>query len=164
MLSKEKQFELLMRQHSKSLRNFLVSRFGFDKENVEDIVQETFVKAYIKFEKFDQSRSFKAWLFAIGINTAKRWRYNSFLPLDTVSDVQLVAYYNQENPELVFERQSIIEALSCLKDSDREILELVYFQGLSAEQVAKKLKKPINFVKQRINRALKHLSAEVMVR
>ncbi|MEK7075307.1 MAG: sigma factor-like helix-turn-helix DNA-binding protein, partial [Patescibacteria group bacterium] len=90
--------------------------------------------------------------------------YNSFLPLDTVSDVQLVAYYNQENPELVFERQSIIEALSCLKDSDREILELVYFQGLSAEQVAKKLKKPINFVKQRINRALKHLSAEVMVR
>ncbi|MEK7651800.1 MAG: RNA polymerase sigma factor [Patescibacteria group bacterium] len=164
MLSKEKQFESLMRQHSKSLRNFLVSRFSFDKENVEDIVQETFVKAYIKFEKFDQTRSFKAWLFAIGINTAKRWKYNFFEPLNAVSDVQLFAYYNQENPELVFERQSIKRALASLKDIDREILEFVYFQGLSAEQIAKKTKTPISSVKQRINRALKHLSAEVMVR
>ncbi|MHB8871136.1 MAG: RNA polymerase sigma factor [Candidatus Doudnabacteria bacterium] len=164
MLSKEKQFELLFHQCSKSLSNFLVSRFGYDKENVEDIVQETFVKAYLKFERFDQSRSFKAWLFGIGINTAKGWKYKFFEPLSVVSDVQLVAYYNQENPELVFERQSIISALACLKDSDREILELVYFQGLSLEQVAKKLKKPISSVKQRINRALKHLSVEVMVR
>ena len=164
MLSKDQEFEFLMRQHSKALSNFLISRFAFDETSAEDVVQDSFVKAYLKFESYDPDKSFKAWIFAIGVNTAKSYKFKRFESLDVVSDVQLLGYSTQEDVELTFERQDISKALALLTKRDRHILELVYFQEHSAEQIAVELKMPINSVKQRINRALKRLTAEFMAR
>ena len=164
MLSKDQEFEFLMRKHSKALHNFLISRFGFDLNTVEDVVQDSFVKAYLKFESYDPNKSFKAWIFAIGVNTAKSYKFKRFESLDAVSDVQLLGYYKQEDVELTFERQDISDALALLTKTDRHVLELMYFQEYSAEQIAAELKMPINSVKQKINRALKRLSVEFMAR
>ncbi len=164
MLSKDQEFEFLMRKHSKALSNFLVSRFGFDLNTVEDVVQDSFVKAYLKFESYDPDKNFKAWVFAIGVNTAKSYKFKRFESLDVVSDVQLLGYYKQENVELIFERQDISEALALLTKRDRHLLELMYFKEYSAEQIAAELKIPVNSVKQRISRALKRLSVEFMAR
>ncbi len=162
MFTKEKQFERLMQEHNKALHNYLISRFGFDLNTVEDVVQESFVKAYLNFESFDQSKSFKAWLFAIGINTARSFKRKSFESLDALSEVQLLGFYKQENPELVYERLGIIKALSLLKEEERFVLEQLYFKDYSVEQIARQLKMPVNSVKLRISRAIKKLSAEFM--
>lgn len=63
-------FSKLVKQHQAQLRSFLY-RFTTSKEDAEDIAQETFGKAFQKFETFRGDSSFKTWLFSIAANLAK---------------------------------------------------------------------------------------------
>src|ERR1700749_737432 len=61
--------ELVIRHQSSLLR--LCMRFTSSQDLAEDIVQDTFVKAFRKLSTFEGRSSFKSWLFQIAINTAK---------------------------------------------------------------------------------------------
>lgn len=63
-------FADLVKQHQTSLKSFLY-RFTTSKEDVEDITQETFAKAFQKFDTFKGNSSFRTWLFSIAANLAK---------------------------------------------------------------------------------------------
>src|ERR1700735_1358620 len=63
-------FSELVRRHQKAIYR-LALRFTRDHGTAEDIVQDTFVKAYQKLDSFEERSSFKSWLFRIAINTAK---------------------------------------------------------------------------------------------
>lgn len=63
-------FSLLVQRHQKALLRLCV-RYTHDLEQAEDIVQESFVKAYEKLTSFEGRSSFKSWLFQIAINTSK---------------------------------------------------------------------------------------------
>jgi RNA polymerase sigma-70 factor, ECF subfamily len=63
-------FETLVKQHQSQLKSFLY-RFMASREDVEDISQEAFIKAYQKQHLFKGESSFKTWLFAIATNLAK---------------------------------------------------------------------------------------------
>ncbi|HEX6180951.1 MAG TPA: sigma-70 family RNA polymerase sigma factor [Chitinophagaceae bacterium] len=63
-------FDDLVKQHQASLKSFLY-RFTTSTEDVEDIAQETFAKAFQKFDSFNRNSSFRTWLFAIATNLAK---------------------------------------------------------------------------------------------
>ncbi len=60
----------MIKQHQTSLKSFLY-RFTTSTEDTEDIAQETFAKAYQKFDSFTGTSSFKTWLFSIATNLAK---------------------------------------------------------------------------------------------
>src|SRR5579862_2370400 len=63
-------FSELVTRHQKAIYR-LALRFTRDHGTAEDIVQDTFVKAYQKLESFEERSSFKSWLFRIAINTSK---------------------------------------------------------------------------------------------
>lgn len=76
-------FEELVATHRSQLKSFLY-RFTASREDAEDLCQETFIKAYKKFNTFRRESSFKTWLFAIATNLAKdhlrakkRWATNA---------------------------------------------------------------------------------------
>lgn len=79
----QQSIETLVKQHQTQLQSFLY-RFTASKEDAEDLAQETFAKAYSKFDSFRGESSFKTWLFAIATNLAKdhlrskhRWPRNA---------------------------------------------------------------------------------------
>ena len=74
-------FSELVRRHQKALLR-LCMRFVKDVNYAQDIVQESFIKAYEKLDSFEGRSSFKSWLFQIGVNTAKN------KPLYVVCDVE----------------------------------------------------------------------------
>src|ERR1700679_845225 len=63
-------FSELVTRHQKAIYR-LALRFTRDHGTAEDIVQDTFVKAYQKLDSFEERSSFKSWLFRIAINTSK---------------------------------------------------------------------------------------------
>ena len=63
-------FELLVKLHFRSVYN-IVFRYMQDHGGTDDVVQDTFLKAYHAIESFREESSFKSWLVRIGINTAK---------------------------------------------------------------------------------------------
>src|SRR5262245_22038969 len=63
-------FSNLVRRHQKSLMR-LCLRFMKDVDAAEDVVQESFIKAYERLTSFEARASFKSWLFQIAVNTAK---------------------------------------------------------------------------------------------
>lgn len=76
-------FDELVKQHQTGLKSFLY-RFTTSKQDTEDLVQETFAKAYLKLDSFKGESTFKTWLFAIAANLAKdhlrakrRWPQNA---------------------------------------------------------------------------------------
>ena len=63
-------FADLVKQHQASLKSFLY-RFTTSTEDIEDIAQETFTKAFQKFDTFAGNSSFRTWLFSIAVNLTK---------------------------------------------------------------------------------------------
>src|SRR5689334_6166119 len=77
----------LVRRHQKAIYR-LALRFTRDHGSAEDIVQDTFVKAYQKLDSFEERSSFKSWLFRIAINTCKnklRGQVNSDVDIEDVT-------------------------------------------------------------------------------
>ena len=62
-------FEKLLKRYLKSVYNFIY-RLASDREVAEDLTQETFVKVWKNLRRFDQTKSFKVWIFTIAKNTA----------------------------------------------------------------------------------------------
>src|SRR5712671_6683044 len=68
----KKAFELLVVKYQRKLAR-LLSRFIRDASEVEDVTQETFIKAYRALPTFRGDSAFYTWLYRIGINTAKNY-------------------------------------------------------------------------------------------
>lgn len=66
----KKAYSILVRRHQKSLFRMSM-RFVKDSDVAEDVVQESFIKAYERLASFEARSSFRSWLFQIAINTAK---------------------------------------------------------------------------------------------
>jgi len=65
----EKSLEILFGRYLKPIYSF-VYRFVGEGQEVEDVVQDIFLKVWRNLKKFDRSRSFKTWIFSIAKNTA----------------------------------------------------------------------------------------------
>ena len=68
----KKAFELLVSKYQRKLLR-LVSRLVRDQAEAEDVVQETFIKAYRALANFRGDSAFYTWLYRIGVNTAKNY-------------------------------------------------------------------------------------------
>ncbi len=79
----ESDFEILFKEHQANLKSFIY-RLVTNTEDVEDLCQETFIKAYKNIQSFKENSTFKTWLFAIANNlikdhfkAQKRWSRNA---------------------------------------------------------------------------------------
>ena len=144
------------------LYNF-VFRFVGDRETAEDIVQETFLRAFRKREEYRAIANFSTWLFTIAGNLAKselrrrkRWRLFS-LHRDEESDTGLDLPDESFRPDRMAESSMadglIQQAISSLPENYRQVILLRDVEGLSYQEISDVVRCPVGTVKSRVNRA-----------
>lgn len=150
-------FSELVLRHQKSLLRLAYRVLG-DLESAQDVVQESFMKAYQKLGAFEGRSAFKSWMFQITLNTAKnklRGKHFDFVDIEKAhladgSDFES-DYLNEDLKELV---QTEVQKLPT---KQRLALNLRIFEDLSFAEIADVMKCPYDTAKANYRHALMKL-------
>ena len=165
-------FDLLFMRYQHRI-NSLVSRYVRSAEDVEDITQDAFIKAYRALPRFRGESAFYTWLYRIAVNTAKNHLASSSRRLQEVeietdgSETGQVAQAlaDPDGPEGALRsdqlRQAVDHAISALPADLRSALTLREFDGLSYAQIADVMDCPVGTVRSRIFRARESVDAAI---
>ncbi|HAT31835.1 MAG TPA: RNA polymerase sigma factor RpoE [Janthinobacterium sp.] len=158
-------FDVLVSKYQRRLMR-LVSRLVHDPAEAEDVVQETFIKAYRALRHFRGDSAFYTWLYRIGINTAKNFLVTQGRRTPTSTDTdaeQAEAFDDGENlrdintPESMLASKQIAETVNAAMDllplELRTAIVLREIEGLSYEEISAIMACPIGTVRSRIFRA-----------
>jgi RNA polymerase sigma-70 factor (ECF subfamily) len=165
-------FEELVKRHQS--RVFAVAGGILrNREDVQDIAQQVFLKAYFSLKRFDQRAAFSTWLYKITVNEC--WdllRKRKVRPLvfeAEFSEEQARQYDGMEEKadgvpdvsERLALRQEVEELMECLEERDRMMLVMKEVQGFSVEEIAEILEINGNTVKVRLFRARQRITERV---
>ncbi len=151
----------------------LISRYVHDSDEVQDVAQEAFIKAYRALPKFRGESAFYTWLYRIAINTAKNYLVSrSRRPPGSDVEVEDAEYYASgaalheiETPENALfgaELKEVVErAIRELPEDLRTAVTLREFDGLSYEDIADIMNCPVGTVRSRIFRAREAIDSQV---
>jgi RNA polymerase sigma-70 factor (ECF subfamily) len=172
----QRAFELLVIKYQRRLQR-LIGRLVRDTDLVEDIAQETFIRAYRALPQFRGESQFYTWLYRIAVNTAKKFLQErkrsptmsdrAFLPNEDNDETfrVVVEPIDDETPESVLAAKEIAAAvnsgLAALPLDLRQALTLREIEGLSYEEIAAVMDCPMGTVRSRIFRARELISAKL---
>jgi RNA polymerase sigma-70 factor (ECF subfamily) len=173
----QKAFELLVLKYQRRIER-LIGRMVRDTDLVEDIAQETFIRAYRALAQFRGEAQFYTWLYRIAVNTAKKALVDlkrdplvseSALRGGADEEDETSAVENElttaETPETVLAAKEIASAVNsameALPEELRQAVTLREIEGLSYEEIAEVMNCPIGTVRSRIFRAREAISAKV---
>lgn len=149
-------FAALVDEHQDKLRNFLF-RYTRNREDAEDLTQDTFVKAYRNIHRYDSKYSFSTWLYTI----ARRTAYNHFRDSKPTEALEYDIAASADTPDIEASREDekswVWKAAKNLKPDFREALSLKYIDDLSIEEISKIMGKSQTNVKIILFRARNQL-------
>ena len=157
-------FDLLVLKYQYKVQA-IVGRFVRDRDEVADVTQEAFIKAYRALARFRGDSQFYTWLYRIAVNTAKNYLVSrSRRPPSSDVDVADAEYYagndrlkdvdTPENQLFRDELETVInDAMELLPDDLRTAVTLREYEGLSYEDIAAVMDCPVGTVRSRIFRA-----------
>lgn len=166
-------FDLLVLKYQFRLQA-IVSRFIRDTDEVADVTQEAFIKAYRALPKFRGDSQFYTWLYRIAINTAKNYLVSkNRRPANTDIDIgdaeqfadndKLIDETSPENSMMKEELAQVIkDSLNQLTEDLRTALTLREFEGMSYEEIAAIMDCPVGTVRSRIFRAREFIDERVL--
>ena len=169
-------FELLVIKYQRRIQR-LIGRMVRDVDLVEDIAQETFIRAYRALHQFRGESQFYTWLYRIAVNTARKF----LMELKRDPTVSESAFKSDddgdetfwtgneptadETPESVLAAKEVAtalnQALEALPEELRQALTLREIEGLTYEEISEVMACPIGTVRSRIFRAREAISAKV---
>ncbi len=151
-------------------------RFNSEKD-IEDVVQDTFIKAYEKIDTLKDVNNFESWLMMIAINTAKneiikRNKTTFFEEIPNMEGITqedlLENTYSEFQPEREMARkeleENLMDILSQIPPQQSMCLQMKEYDGLSYQEIADTLEIPLSSVKNNIFYAKKKIKAEVEAR
>ncbi len=156
-------YEKLMKKYDQLIYN-LIFRMISRKEDVEDLTQEAFIKAFNSLHNFDRQFAFSTWLFKIATNNAidylRKKKLNTFSIDREIeseeSDFKFEIPDNENKPDRIIiedERKKILdEAIESLPPKYKEVILLRHKMDKEYEEIAKELKLPLGTVKAHIFR------------
>ena len=166
-------FGLLVAKYQRKLAR-LLSRLIRDPAEVEDVAQETFIKAYKALPSFRGDSAFYTWLYRIGINTAKNFLVSQGRRAPTTTDFDSEEAETFEDadqlrdnntPERLLMTKQIGDtvnvAMEALPEELRTAIVLREIEGLSYEEIATIMECPIGTVRSRIFRAREAISEKL---
>mgnify|MGYP001195060714 FL=1 len=161
----KKAFGMLVEKYQRRL-NRLLSRMVRDQSEIEDIVQDSFIKAYRAINNFRGDSAFYTWLYRIGINTAKNHLVKLGKRPKAMNDVEIEDIENFEDaqdlrnletPESSMMSSQIVTAVNqtieSLPEELKQAISLREMDGLSYEEISELMNCPIGTVRSRIFRA-----------
>jgi RNA polymerase sigma-70 factor (ECF subfamily) len=165
-------FDLLVRKYQHRIVG-LIGRYVSDWSECQDVAQETFLRAYRALGNFRGDAQFYTWLHRIAVNTAKNHlvSHNRRPPTDDIDidDAEQFAsgmrLRDNDTPERELMRQqleqTVMRAVEALPEELRVAITLREVDGLSYEEIAKKMDCPIGTVRSRIFRAREAIDQEM---
>lgn len=166
-------FDLLVLKYQRKILR-LLSRMLRDQSDIEDVMQEAFIKAYRALPQFRGESAFYTWLYRIAINTARNWMSSqgrrpsspngnqteegeTFDEIDNLTD--------NNTPESMLASREIAESVNMtiqeLPQELRTAIVLREIDGLSYEEIAEAMSCPIGTVRSRIFRAREAIAAKL---
>ncbi len=157
-----------------------IRKYLENKEDAEDVMNEIWIKVKNNRDKFDPARKFRPWLFTLATNYCidyqrRNKRHRRMVRLDDANinrteDESEECCYG-DILEAPFERTAednenseiVKRSLSMLPENSRQIIELVYFQGLKCRETAEALGIPIGTVKSRLYNAIRCLKESPLI-
>ncbi|QBK06480.1 RNA polymerase sigma factor RpoE [Hylemonella gracilis] len=171
-------FELLVLKYRRRIER-LIGRMVRDVNLVEDLAQETFIRAYRALHQFRGDAQFYTWLYRIAVNTTKKTLLGLKNDPLAVGMAAATAGDSEDDETFLTAREPIAEdtpesllaareiaaavqgALEALPDDLRQALVLREMDGLSYEEIATAMNSPVGTVRSRIFRAREAVSARV---
>lgn len=167
----KKAFNLLVVRYQNRVAG-LLTRY-IPRDDIPDIVQETFIKAYRSLESFRGESAFYTWLYRIAVNTAKnhltalgrRPPKEDILAEDAESYDSGVHLREADTPEnLVLSdelRRVVFETIESLPEELKRAIMLRELDGLSYEEIAEEMQCPVGTVRSRIFRAREAIDVKI---
>jgi RNA polymerase sigma-70 factor (ECF subfamily) len=161
-------FRVLVERHSRSLFR-LAFRMTGNQQDAEDVVQESFLRAYRQLGNFDERASFGTWIYRIAANCsldtvrARKRRNDRMAPVDEdqVGDPMAQLPSKDPTPERVAlsgeVRQKVAEAMEDLSPTERTAFVLRHFEGMRMEEVSRLLECQPGAAKHSVFRAVQKL-------
>jgi len=156
--------EVLIQRYLKLIYNFIYAHTQ-DEAAANDLTQETFVKVWRYLEEFDQTKSFKAWLFKIAKNNLIDWlrhkKRNVVVSLDndysleeTVSALNQLDYLSDSMLERVETVGQLGQIIEQLPEKYKTVMHAYYEEGQSLSEISQRFKLPLNTVKSQYRRSI----------
>lgn len=145
-------FSHIVKKYTHTIYKYIYSKL-FDKHDVDDLVQNTFLNFYKSIHRFDAERPVLPYLFEISKNELKMY-FRSKKKTYSLNDALKVGMEREYEPG----GESIDELLKFLAEDQKKALQLLS-EGYSYEEISKIMKKPLNTVRTIIRRARLKLSA-----
>jgi len=161
-------FESLVRKYQKSIY-YLCHRMTGAHQSADDLSQDTFIKAYLSLQTFNEGMNFFSWIRRIAVNSAinflKKRKRETPLGDREMRSADTPDASPQELPQDTLQKKQMVnkfkEALSELPDDQRVIFVLKVYDHQSYEQIAAMLKIPHGTVMSRLSRARQKLKSDM---
>jgi RNA polymerase sigma-70 factor (ECF subfamily) len=170
-------FEELVRRYEKELYGYL-RHYLNDAEMAEDVFQQTFLQIHLKCDQFEEGRKVRPWLYTVATNQAidcqrrnKRHRMASIdrragrdfegeqgALIESLGGVEADPGKEVESAE---QQTQVRRAVDALPEQTRQVVMLVYFQGMKYREAADILGIPVGTVKSRLHAAIEKLSESI---
>jgi RNA polymerase sigma-70 factor, ECF subfamily len=159
---KKEDFEILVNRYYRQILSYLSRLLNYNQGDAEDILQETFMNAYVNLVTYNPSLSFSSWLYRIAHNLAidlirKKSKSYNIDTNDQITQNQIHNddYFIQEADEKAESAISIERLESILSRLDLEtknLLTMFYLQGLSLNEISDIFKTSSNTIAARLKR------------
>ena len=165
-------FDLEAMPHMNLLHNYAY-KMTFNQLDADDLLQETFLRAFRFFHKFEKGTNCKAWLFRIMKNLfINRYRKNQKEPgkvdygeienfFDTIRSEKMESSDLQQKVFSNLLDDDVTKALNSLQDDFKTVVILCDLEGLSYEEIADFVQRPIGTVRSRLHRGRKMLQEKL---
>ncbi len=160
-------FGVLVERHGRSLFR-LAFRMTGNEQDAEDVVQESFLRAYRQLSRFDERASFGTWIYRIAANCSldlvrsrKRRSGQAGAPQSEMEDPVMSLPSGDPTPERVAlsseVRSRVAEAMNDLSATERTAFVLRHFEGMSIEELSRVLECQPGAAKHSVFRAVQKL-------
>jgi RNA polymerase sigma-70 factor, ECF subfamily len=150
-------FAFLVTEYSPRISRYL-SKFLYAGEDVEDILQEVFIKAYVNIQSFDSSQPFSPWIYRIAhneaINFLKKKKPQSFslFDVDLLFPHPIAKETSDTESERALTKTMLDKVLGEIDIKYKEVLLLYFYEDFSYKEIASTLQIPVTTVGVRMTR------------
>ena len=134
-------------------------RFFYDQNNIDDFLQEVFIKIYENLDKFQGNSRFSTWITRIAYNTAINFKTRTKKSENLCEEMQSNLVSNYETPEETqlkqLTKEAINNAVKQLPENYKKCIERYFYNNMTYEEIAETTYSPLNSVKTYIFRAKK---------